>query len=80
MDLEDQFDYWMARGLEEDKRNVKKELEYFLQECNEEEIYIMGEEYADYEVWFRGEKYDDGLTLVQALDTANGLYQEMQED
>lgn len=79
-DLEDQFDYWMAKGLEEDRRNENKDIEYFLREYNDEEIYIKGEEFADYSVWKCGEKYDQELTLVQALDTANELYRLMQED
>lgn len=71
-----QYDLWMER--EPEKEKMKKE--YFFQESNCESIYILGEGEADYEVWFEGKKYDDGLTLAQALDTANTLYDLFQPD
>lgn len=79
MDLEQQFDYWMAQGLREDK-GEKKGLEYFLQEYNYEEIYILCDEDGYYDLWSRGKLYDEGYTLEKVLEVANELYEDMHED
>lgn len=68
--LEMQYDSWMEIEPEIEEQAI----EYFLQEFNDEEIYIIGDEPAEYEVWEKGKKWDDGLTRVQAWTAANELY------